>query len=186
VNINDLKTRLLTLLQTFSFKRGNFILASGKRSDFFIDVKKSVLDSEGHYLTGKIILEELKKKFPSCQALGGVALGGCPLVSATSTLSYIEGRPLAALYVRKQRKDHGTKGLVEFPGRLPKDLQVVIIEDVVTTGETTLFAIQAIKGAGFKPIGVITLVDREEGGKQRIEEKAKIVCYAIYSKRDFF
>jgi hypothetical protein len=106
------RTRLVELLTDRSFQKKRVILASGRESDFFIDCKQTVLTAEGHALTGDLMLA-LLGDLPPADAVAGVELGGCPLASAVSLVSFQRGRPLPALYVRKARKDHGSEKLVE-------------------------------------------------------------------------
>src|SRR5450755_207804 len=102
---------LLDLLRALAFERKNVVLASGKESDFFIDCKQAVLTAEGHALVGEVMLDRLAR-LPACEAVAGVELGGCPLASAVSLCSFLRGRPLDAIYVRKDAKDHGSKRLL--------------------------------------------------------------------------
>src|SRR3954471_1036100 len=104
----DKRARLIELLRQLSFERKRVTLASGKESDFFIDCKQTVLTAEGHALVGELLFEALDA-LPPCDAIAGVELGGCPLASAVSLTSFQKGRPLDALYVRKEVKDHGSK-----------------------------------------------------------------------------
>ncbi|HMA91393.1 MAG TPA: orotate phosphoribosyltransferase, partial [Polyangiaceae bacterium] len=106
------RSRFIELLRTLSFERRRVTLASGKESDFFIDCKQTILTAEGHALAGSLMFAALNQ-LPPCEAVGGVELGGCPLASAVSLISFQKGRPMPALYVRKAAKDHGTKKLVE-------------------------------------------------------------------------
>ncbi len=106
------RARFLEICRERSFERKRVVLASGRESDFFIDCKQTILTAEGHALSGELLFE-LLAELPECDAVGGVELGGCPLASAVSLVSFQRGRPLPALYVRKERKDHGSAKLVE-------------------------------------------------------------------------
>ena len=141
-------------------RRGHFVLASGATSDFFVDCKPTVLTAQGHHLVGELMLDALRH-LPKCESVAGVALGGCPLASAVSLMSHIRGRPMAALYVRKEAKDHGTKNLIE--GRLEPGMKVVMVEDVVTTGLSSREAIAAVAREGGEVIAEVALVDRSNG-----------------------
>jgi orotate phosphoribosyltransferase len=180
VNADD-RSRLLDMLHRHSFRRTRVVLASGKESDFFIDCKQTVLLAEGHVLAGRVMFDALDE-FPECTAVAGVELGGCPLASAVSLTSHLYGRPLDAIYVRKAAKDHGSKRLIE--GEVPAEAEVVILEDVVTTGGSTLRAVEHLKLAGLRVAGVVALVDRLEGGRQAIED-AGLKLSAIYTRNDF-
>ncbi len=177
------RERLLTLLREQSFARKKVILASGKESDFFIDCKQTVLGAEGHALVGELMLDAVKELGP-CAAVAGVELGGCPLASAVALTSFQRKTPLDAVYVRKDAKDHGSKRLLEGDTRLPKGASLVILEDVTTTGGSTLKAVAKLRDAGYVVTGVVTLVDRLEGGREAIEAEG-LRLVAIYTRSDF-
>lgn len=173
----------MRLLRERSFERKRVVLASGRESDFFIDCKQAVLTAEGHALVGDLMFEALSA-FEPCEAVAGVELGGCPLASAVSLTSFVRGAPLSALYVRKEAKDHGSKRLVEGDKALRSGMPVVILEDVITTGTSTLKAIQKLRDAGARVVGVVALVDRLEGGADTIR-KAGVPIVSICTRRDF-
>lgn len=177
------RERLLDLLRTHAFARRRVVLASGRESDFFIDCKQVVLSAEGHALTGAVLLEEVSRLGP-CVAVAGVELGGCPLASAVSLVSFQRGAPLDAVYVRKDAKDHGSARLLEGNTRLAAGARIALLEDVVTTGGSTLKAAAKLRAAGYVVVGVIALVDRLEGGRQAIEAEA-LPLVAVYSRNDF-
>lgn len=175
------RPELLELLRTLSYRRGRVVLASGKESDFFIDCKPTVLTAKGHCLVGELMLDALRH-LPKCDAVAGVALGGCPLASAVSLTSELRNRPLNALYVRKQAKDHGTQNLVE--GELYPGIRVALLEDVITTGGSTLQAVEALKALHAEVVGVVVLVDRLEGGVENLH-RAGLEVMALYTRHDF-
>jgi len=177
------RQRLVALLRERSFERKKVILASGRESDFFIDCKQSVLTAEGHALAGELMFNALSE-IPECDAVGGVELGGCPLASAVSLVSFQRGRPLPALYVRKARKDHGSAKLVEGDKALRPGLRVALLEDVITTGGSSLKAVEALKSAGAEVVGILALVDREEGGAETIRD-AGLPLYSLPRRSDF-
>src|ERR1700710_2096766 len=121
--------RLLELLRERSFARKKVVLASGRESDFFIDCKQTILTAEGHALVGELMFQALDQ-LPACDAVGGGELGGCPLASAVSLVSFQKGRPLTGSYVRKERKDHGSAKLVEGDKSLRPGMRIVLLEDV--------------------------------------------------------
>jgi orotate phosphoribosyltransferase len=167
------RSRLIELLMERSVKTGKFTLASGKESDFFIDCKQAVLSAEGHDAAGQILLEVTAHGFPNVEAVAGVELGGCPLASAVSLLSLkSDFRNLPALYVRKATKDHGTKGRVEGTASTHPAAKVVLLEDVVTTGGSSLRAVEALRDSGFEVLGVVALVNRNEGADEAFDEAA--------------
>jgi orotate phosphoribosyltransferase len=181
--MSDARGRLIALLHERSFERKRVILASGKESDFFIDCKQTALTAEGHALVGELMFDALSD-LPACQAVAGVELGGCPLASAVSLVSHQKGRPLAALYVRKEQKDHGSKRLVEGDRAIVPGMPVVVLEDVITTGGSTLKAVEKLGQAGVKVVGVVALVDRLEGGAEAIRN-AGLPLVSIATRRDF-
>lgn len=175
---------LLSLLRDRSFRRGKFVLTSGRESDFFIDCKPAVLTAEGHRLVGAVLLEAIEALGTRVDAVAGVELGGCPLASAVSLTSALAGRPLDAIYVRKAKKGHGTGRLIEGAERLPAGAEVVIVEDTVTTGGSTLRAVESLAAEGYRVAGVLAVVDRSEGGAEAIRE-AGLPFVSIFSRRDF-
>ena len=181
---NSRVDRLLELLRERGFRRGRFRLSSGKESDFFIDCKPAVLSAEGHALVGAALLERIAKLGTPVVAVAGVELGGCPLASAVAARSFSDGTPLDAVYVRKSTKDHGTRKTVEGSDHLPRGAAVVLTEDTVTTGGSTLRAIERLREAGLEVRAVLAIVDRLEGGAQAIRD-AGVPLEALYDRHDF-
>ena len=177
------RSRLVALLRDRSFEHKRVVLASGKESDFFIDCKQSVLTAEGHALVGSLMFQALAD-LPGCEAVAGVELGGCPLASAVSLISFQRGRPLPALYVRKEVKDHGSRKLVEGDKALRPGLPVVILEDVITTGGSTLKAAEKLRATGAIVVGVVAIVDRLEGGREAIAA-AGLPIVSLATRADF-
>jgi orotate phosphoribosyltransferase len=177
------RDRLLALLVDRSFARRKVVLASGRESDFFIDCKQSLLTAEGHALVGALLCDALKSLPPSV-AVAGVELGGCPLASAVALVSFQRGAPLDAVYVRKDAKDHGSKRLLEGNTRLPEGAAIAIVEDVVTTGGSTLKAAAKLRDAGYRVVGVAAVVDRLEGGREAIEADG-LPLVSLYTRKDF-
>ena len=153
------REKLKTLLKEKAVKIGEFTLASGKKSNFYIDCRKVTLDPLGAKLIGKIILEKIKNL--NADAVGGLTLGADPIVGAVITLGGIPG-----FIVRKREKEHGTKQKIE--GLIELGWKVVIVEDVATTGSSALQAIQAVESIGATVIKVIAIVDREEGAREAL------------------
>ena len=179
----DARARLLALLTDRSFARRRVVLASGKESDFFIDCKQTVLTAEGHALVGELMFDALST-LPPCAAIAGVELGGCPLASAVALVSFVRQKPVDAIYVRKEAKDHGSQRLLEGNARLAPGASIVILEDVVTTGGSTLKAVAKLRDAGYVVVGVVALVDRLEGGREAIEAAA-LPLVALFTRADF-
>jgi orotate phosphoribosyltransferase len=157
---------LIDLLAKYSAKRGDFTLASGRRSDFYVDARLTTMSPEGLSLIGPIALDALRKADWKPTAVGGLTLGADPIAYAISYASASTNSPLRAFTVRKEAKTHGTGKLVEGPF-ITGD-RVVIVEDVITTGSSALHAANAVRDAGGVIIGVLALVDREEGGREQI------------------
>lgn len=176
--------RLLELLKERSFARKKVVLASGKESDFFVDCKQTVLLAEGHALVGEAMLAELGALPTAPDAVAGVELGGCPLASAVALTSFGRGTPLDAVYVRKGAKGHGSRRQLEGDTHLPAGAKVAVLEDVVTTGGSTLRAVEVLREHGYEVVGVVALVDRREGGAEAIEG-AGLPFVALYGREDF-
>ena len=182
---------LLNLIATTSFKLGDFILASGQKSDYYVDCRTTTLHAEGGRLAGLVLYDLIREHVPSATAVGGLTMGADPLVSNVASASawaladYNEIRELSSelglddqdpgpaptlihgFLVRKAEKTHGTGRRIE--GYLQPGAQVVILDDVCTTGGSTVTAIEAAREAGMIVAGVLCLVDREQGGRLIIE-----------------
>lgn len=175
---------LLSLLKEHGFRRGRFVLSSGRESDFFIDCKPAVLLARGHVLVGEALLARIREFPGGVDAVAGVELGGCPLASAVAFASANEPHPLDAVYIRKTTKDHGTRKLLEGAEQLAPGSRLAIVEDTVTTGGSTLRALEAVRRAGFEVAGVVAVVDRLEGGAAAIAD-AGVRFTALYDRTDF-
>lgn len=163
-----LKERLAEIILEKSFqyrKDPPFKLASGKTSNYYFNCKTTTLDPEGMNLIGNILFEMLRDA--DVTAAGGLTLGADPIANALSLISYQKGKPIKSFVVRKDVKDHGTKSVIE--GNVTPGERVVIIDDVITTGGSTISAIEIMAKAGMIVDRVIALVDREEGGRENIE-----------------
>jgi len=158
---------LIALLAKHSAKRGQFTLASGKQSTFYIDARLTTMSPEGLSIIGPIALSVLQQTGWSVDAIGGLTLGADPISYAISYASARSDHPLRAFTVRKEAKNHGTGKLLEGPFR--QGDRVAVIEDVLTTGGSARRAIDAVRAAAGTVVGVLALVDREEGGRQTIE-----------------
>ncbi len=162
--------------------RGEFTLASGKKSDFYFDGRLVTLHPEGADLCARFMLERARSL--GATALAGISVGSDPLVSTAGHLAFLDGNPLKMAYVRKTPKGHGKKKLVEGPGLDAAD-RAVILEDVVTTGGSSLKAADAVKDAfGCEVAAIIVLLDREEGAREAIEG-AGLKLESIFLRSDF-
>lgn len=166
---------LRELLTRRSVKRGDFTLASGKKSNIYVDARLTTMSPEGMVLIGRVGLERIRAEGWDPDSVGGLTLGADPVAYAISHTSANRTKPLRAFTVRKEPKAHGTGRRLEGPFE-PGDT-VVVIEDVITTGKSALQAIEAVTRAGGHVIGVLSVVDREEGGSQAILDSG----YAVLS-----
>jgi orotate phosphoribosyltransferase len=178
------RNRLLELLTELAYERRKVTLSSGKESDFYIDTKQASLTAEGHYLVGRLVLAEIRAHFAGAQAVGGMTMGADPIASAVSLTSWLQASPLPAFYVRKEPKAHGTAQWIEGKKGLPSPAQVVVVEDVVTTGASTLKAIERSRQEGLHVLGVVALVDRQEGGREAVEA-AGVPLRSLFVRSDF-
>lgn len=163
------RERLKELLRRKSVVRGSFTLASGKTSDYYIDCKLTTLDPEGAVLVGHTVLDLLEKEGIQADAIGGPPIGAHPIVTAVAAVSHLRGKPLPAFLIRKEPKSHGREKQIEGP--VKKGARVVIVDDVCTGGGSTEAAIEAAKNAGLEVVAVISLVDREQGGSEKLRQK---------------
>jgi orotate phosphoribosyltransferase len=155
---------LISLVETKALKRGTFRLASGREASFYLDAKQVVLDAHGAMLVGRAILERLRSLGTLPAAVGGMSIGADPITSAVITMAGVEGLPLKGFMVRKEPKDHGTKKYVEGP--VEPGQRVVIVEDVTTTGGSSLLAIDRVHEFGLVVERVVTVIDRLAGAKE--------------------
>ena len=158
---------LAELLQRRSIRHGEFVLASGARSSYYIDCRPSTMSGEGQALIGRMALAALRAKGWRPAAVGGLTMGADPVAYAIARASVDTPPPLDAFSVRKQAKDHGTGKRVE--GNFAAGDAVVVIEDVITSGGSALQAIDAIAAEGGRILGVLAVVDREQGGRAKLE-----------------
>ncbi|MEG3845672.1 orotate phosphoribosyltransferase [Microcoleus sp. herbarium19] len=165
MNAADLKVlrdRLLDLLCEFAYKQGDFVLSSGQQSSYYINCKPVTLHPEGALATGKLLFSMLAA---DVDAVAGLTLGADPIVTAVSVVSALGDRPIPALIVRKEAKGHGTMAYIEGPA-LSEGANVVVLEDVVTTGKSAMQAVERLRGAGYKVDRILSLIDREQGGAE--------------------
>jgi orotate phosphoribosyltransferase len=172
------RQRLIELLRDRSVKRGHFKLASGKTSDLYIDARVTTMSPEGLTLIGPLAVQMLRDASWNPDTVGGLTLGADPIAYAISYASSSTPPLIRAFTVRKEAKSHGTGRVIEGPFR--EGDRVVIIEDVITTGASTLRAIEAVASAGGQIEGVLALLDREEGGRTKIENAGYQVMPIIH------
>ena len=166
----DPRTQLLHLIVKNSFRLGSFTLSSGLKSDYYIDCRTTTLDANGAELTGRVFFDLFRQQGWHPQAIGGLTLGADPIVTAVAVISAQEQTPIHGFLVRKAEKAHGMGQRIE--GFQQKGVSVVIVDDVCTTGSSTVQAIEAARAFGFNIIGAACLVEREEAGGRPAVEKA--------------
>jgi orotate phosphoribosyltransferase len=169
-NIKEMKDRLLEIVLEKSFQYAEepiFKLVSGGVSNFYFNCKPAMLDPEGKELIGRLIFAKIRHL--DISGIGGLELGSVPISSAVSLISQIEGKPIKEFIVRKEKKDHGIPA--EMEGEFAPGEKVVVVDDVITTGGSTIKAIEGVESLGLKVAKVVVLVDREEmNGKQNIQK----------------
>lgn len=176
IDLITLRQHLLDLLCQLAYQEGDFILSSGQRSSYYINGKQVTLHPQGALAIGRIFLSQLPI---DVQAVAGLTLGADPIVSAVSVVSAYEHRPIPALIIRKEPKGHGTRAYIEGPS-LPAGASVVVLEDVVTTGQSALKAVERLRQAGYSVNQVMALVDRQQGGAE-LYQSAGLQFESVFS-----
>lgn len=181
--INQLKSSLLKIIQEKSYEKKDVILASGKKSDFYIDCRQTTLHPEGAYLVGRIFYEMIKDLGLKIDAVGGPTMGADPIATAVSIASYLENNPIPAFIIRKEPKKHGLGLWIEGKKNIKANANVVIVEDVVTTGSSSIQAAKRAEEEGLKVAAIFAMVDRLDGGREAIKS-AGYRFEAIFTKDD--
>ena len=171
---------LQALIREKALRFGDFTLASGKKASYYLDCRQITLDAQGARLVGEGMLEVLASDIPDL--VGGMAIGADPITAAILTLAGVRGLPLRGVMVRKEAKQHGTGKLVEGPFR--EGETVAIVEDVVTTGGSSLLAIERCEAVGLKVERVLAIIDRLEGGREAFAERGYELT-TLFTIRDF-
>lgn len=177
---HELRDRLFDILKQRAFRRGRIVLASGKESDYYFDLKPAMLDPEGAALLAELILQELQDVNADC--VGGIEMGAIPLIAPVAMRSPDFGRYLSGFFVRKTVKDHGTKKRVDGSDIAGKT--VVILEDVTTTGGSSLDAVSAVRDAGATVSLVLSILDRGEGAAE-LYAKAGVPFKSLFRAEEF-
>jgi orotate phosphoribosyltransferase len=167
------RIKLRALLRARSLKRGEFVLASGMHSNYYIDARLTTMSGEGQLMIGRVSLIELHAHGWMPTHVGGLTLGADPVAYAIAHTAAMSGRPIDAFTVRKEAKGHGTGRLIE--GADLQGRKVVVVEDVITTGDSARRAIKAVREAGATVLGILAVVDRSEGGRESLEEEGHSV-----------
>jgi orotate phosphoribosyltransferase len=178
------RARLLEIIRRRSFGRGEVTLASGRKSDFYFNLKPTMMDPEGATLLAELTYEALKDE--GFDYIGGLEMGAVPLAGAIAQISWIKGHPIAAFFVRKKPKEHGAKLAIEGLTREESlaGKRIVVVEDVTTTGGSAMKAVETLREAGADVALVLTMVDREEGAAEAFAE-AHLPFRALYKAREF-
>ncbi|MBO1047964.1 MAG: orotate phosphoribosyltransferase [Dolichospermum sp. LBC05a] len=178
-DLTTLRQKLLDLFCRLAYQEGDFVLSSGQRSSYYINGKQVTLHPQGALAMARLLLPMLPE---DTQAVAGLTLGADPIVSAVSVVSVYENKPIPALIIRKETKGHGTMAYIEGPS-LPQGAKVVVLEDVVTTGQSALKAVERLQAAGYTVDRVISLIDRLQGGGA-LYESAGLQFEALFTIQD--
>ena len=183
-NVAEMRSRLRDIIHRRSFGRGQITLASGRKSDFYFNLKPTMLDAEGAALLAELTLDALQGE--RIDYVGGLEMGAVPLAGAIAQLSFMRGAPIQAFFVRKKPKEHGARLAVEglAPGESLAGKRVVIVEDVTTTGGSAVKAVEAVRESGAEIVMVFTMVDREEGATDAFRE-AGLDFRSLYKATEF-
>ena len=183
-NVAEMRSRLRDIIHRRSFGRGQITLASGRKSDFYFNLKPTMLDAEGAALLAELTLDALKGE--RIDYVGGLEMGAVPLAGAIAQLSFMRGAPIQAFFVRKKPKEHGARLAVEglAPGESLAGKRIVIVEDVTTTGGSAVKAVDAVRESGAEIVMVLTMVDREEGATDTFRE-AGLAFRSLYKATEF-
>ena len=165
----DAKKELIKLVRELSYQKRRIVLASGRESDFYIDMKNTLLHQRGITLVANWMAHELQSMDGRLAGVGGITMGADPLSTGVSLVTQNWKRPLHAFYIRKEPKTHGTSQWIEGAKNFRPGDKVYILEDVVTTGGSSLKAVERARDGGLEVLGIFTCVDREEGGRETIE-----------------
>jgi orotate phosphoribosyltransferase len=166
---NELQ-ELMEIVKKRSLRIGEFTLSSGKKAGYYLDCRMTTLDPRGAYLIARLVLAKMRELNIQADAIGGLTLGADPMAAAIAVVSGIEGTPLPGFIVRKETKGHGMQRFIEgWDG--PPGSRVVIVDDVCTSGASTLKACELAEAAGYRVVATFCVVDREEGGTETISNR---------------
>lgn len=179
--VNSREKRLLQIIveRAVETKSEPFTLASGMKSNLYIDMRKVSLDPEGANLIGSLMLDKIRELAPEASCVGGLETGSIPIATAVALLSQNNAKPLSGFWVRKKQKDHGMQNLIE--GNIERGAKVVIVDDVVTTGGSSFQAVEAARNFGAEVVYALTIVDR---GARENFRKVRIPYFAFFSEKD--
>jgi len=175
------RDQLMGIVRELSYEEREVTLASGRKSNFYFDGKQTTLHARGGLLVGKAFWREVKQFAGAIHGVGGLTLGADPIATATSIAAALEGESVHAFIIRKEPKGHGTGQWMEGRKNLPPGSRVVIVEDVTTTGGSSMKAVERAREEGLEVVGIVTLVDREEGARENIEGEG-LALRAVFTR----
>lgn len=177
------RTRLHELIRTRSFRAGDFVLSSGRRSTRYFNLKPTIMHPEGAYLSAAAFHDILARE--GAELVGGLEMGAVPIISALAAVSHERGVPMGGFFVRKKRKEHGAALLIEGVSETElAGAKIVVADDVATSGQSILLAVQAVREAGATVDKAIVLIDREEGAAEFLEPEG-VRLLSVFRARDF-
>lgn len=173
-------SELADLLREYSVQRGEFVLASGAKSPYYLDVRRTALTGVGARAIGRAAFERLQREVPGASGCGGLTFGADPIITAICCAAADAGCPWGGVVVRKEPKSHGTQNWLEIAGNLRGDEELVAVDDVVTSAGSTLRAIERLREHGFRVDHALCVVDREAGGREALAEHG-VALHALFS-----
>jgi orotate phosphoribosyltransferase len=179
----SVKADLKAIIKEMSYEEREVTLVSGRKSTFYFDGKQTTLHAKGGLLVGKAFYDEVKQFEGPIHGVGGLTMGADPIATATSIAAHLEGDDMHAFIIRKEPKGHGTGQWLEGRKNLPPGSRVVIVEDVTTTGDSSLKAVERAREEGLEVLGIVTLVDREEGARGNIEGEG-VVLRSVFTRSE--
>ena len=179
----SVKAELKEIIREMSYEEREVTLASGRKSNFYFDGKQTTLHAKGGLLVGKAFYDEVKQFEGPIHGVGGLTMGADPIATATSIAAHLDGNDMHAFIIRKEPKGHGTGQWLEGRKNLPPGSRVVIVEDVTTTGGSSMKAVERAREEGLEVVGIVTLVDREEGARANIEGEG-VALRAVFTRSD--
>lgn len=170
--MTNLRTQLIQYVKKVSYREGDFTLSSGQKSSFYIDLKPTTLSGKGAWLVGETSVEAIQKyeneNGIKIEGVGGLTLGADPIATAVSLSAYHRKIDWPAFIVRKESKGHGTGKYVEGTENLKKGAKLIVLEDVTTTGASSIKAVERLRAEGYDPVAILVIVDREQGGEAAV------------------
>jgi len=174
------RAELLKLIRKLSYREGEFTLSSGKKSQHYCNLKTTSLHPDGAYYIGQLVMEKILDEKLEIDGIGGLTLGADPLATAISLVARKEGYHWPAFIVRKEPQKHGASKYIEGLENFKPGAKLLVLEDTLTTGASSMKAVLHLREEGFEPVAVFTIVDREEGGRE-VFDRAGIPIFSLFS-----